>query len=134
MLRERTLRVVLVLVGLLFTAAAYPVIDSLLQGAGPSDYGDDMMMSLYFVLGIFLLIAIRNPGANRSLIACTAWSSFAHVAVMTTLGLQHASELTGFVGGSAVLVVIGITLIVLTPRSAGERASAVAVEEPAPGK
>jgi ABC-type Fe3+-siderophore transport system permease subunit len=93
-----------------------------------------MMMSLYFVLGIFLLIAVRNPAANRSLIAFTAWSSFAHAAVMTTLGHQHASERTGFVGGSAALVVIGIMLIGLTPRSAGERASAVAVEEPAPGK
>jgi hypothetical protein len=72
MLRELALKVVLALVGLLFTAAAYPAIDSLLHGAGPSDYGDDMMTSLYFVLGIFLLIAIRNPGTNRSLIAFTA--------------------------------------------------------------
>ena len=134
MLRERALKVVLVLVGLLFTAAAYPLIDSLLHGAGPSDYGDDMMMSLYFTLGIFLLMAVRSPAAHRSLIAFAAWSSFAHAAVMTTLGLQHASERTGFVGGSAALVVIGITLIALTPKSSGERASAVAVEEPAPGK
>lgn len=38
--------------------------------------------SLYVALGIFLLIAVRNPSANRSLIAFTAWSSFAHTAVM----------------------------------------------------
>ena len=41
-----------------------------------------MMLSLYFTLGIFLLLAARDPSANRSLIAFTAWSSFAHAAVM----------------------------------------------------
>jgi len=126
MARERARKVVLVLVGLLFTAAAYPAIDSLWHGAGPSDYGDDMMMSLYFTLGIFLLIAARNPAAHRSLIAFAAWSSFAHAAVMTSLGLQHASERAEFVGGSAVLVVIGIALIALAPsRQVEEHVSAV---------
>lgn len=126
MTRQRALQIVLVVVGLLFIASAYPVTDSLLHGAGPSDYGDDMMMSLYFALGIFLLIAVRNPAAHRSLIAFAAWSSFAHAAVMTTLGLQHASERTGFVGGSAVLVLIGVVLIVLAPaKQSEERASAV---------
>lgn len=126
MARDRALKVVLVLVGLLFTASAYPVIDSLLHGSVPSDYGDDMMMSLYFVLGIFLLIAVRNPAAHRSLIAFAAWSSFAHAAVMSTLGIQHPSERNGFVGGSAVLVVIGIALIALAPaRQLEERVSSV---------
>jgi hypothetical protein len=41
-----------------------------------------MMLSLCVALGIFLLIAVRNPSANRSLIAFTAWSCFAHAAVM----------------------------------------------------
>jgi hypothetical protein len=41
-----------------------------------------MMMSLYVTLGIFLLLAARNPSANRSLIAFTVWSSFAHAALM----------------------------------------------------
>jgi len=35
------------------------------------------MLSVYVTLGIFLLLAARNPSANRSLIAFTAWSSFA---------------------------------------------------------
>jgi len=134
MIRERALKIVLVLVGLLFTAAAFPVVDSLLHGSGPSDYGDDMMMSLYFALGIFLLMAVRDPAAHRSLIAFAAWSSFAHAAVMTTLGFQHPSERNGFVAGSAGLVVIGIALIALAPRPAKEHASAVGFEAPAPGK
>ena len=87
MIRERALKAVLVLVGLLFLAGVYPVAMDLWH-ANPSDTGDDMMLSLYLVLGIFLLIAVRNPAANRSLIAFTAWSSFAHAVVMSALALQ----------------------------------------------
>jgi hypothetical protein len=87
MMRERALKAVLVLVGLLFVAGVYPVTMDLWH-ANPSDTGDDMMLSLYFVLGVFLLIAVRNPAANRSLIAFTAWSSFAHAVVMSALALQ----------------------------------------------
>ena len=75
------------------------------------------MPSNYLTLGIFLLLAVRNPSAHRSLIAFAAWSSFAHAVVMSSLAFQHrfASERTGFLGGSAVLVVIGVVLIALAP-------------------
>ena len=114
MLRERVLKIVLVLVGLLFAAAIYPVIGGLLDPAH-SDTGDTMMMGLYATLGIFLLIAVRNPAAHRSLIAFTAWSSFAHAVVMSALGFEIPSERTGFLVGSGVLVVIGVALIALAP-------------------
>ena len=74
-----------------------------------------MMMSLYFTLGIFLLIAVRNPSAHRSVIAFAAWSSFAHAVVMSLLGFEIASERLGFLVASGVLVVIGVALIVLAP-------------------
>ena len=67
MIRQRALKVVLVLVGLLFSAGIYPLTMSLWK-MNESDYGDDMMLSLYFALGIFLLMAVRNPPANRSLV------------------------------------------------------------------
>jgi hypothetical protein len=60
-----------------------------------SDYGDDMMLSLYFALGIFLLMAVRNPSAHRSLIAFAAWSSVAHGAVMARLAVPIARERAG---------------------------------------
>jgi hypothetical protein len=85
-----------------------------------------MMMGLYCTLGIFLLIAARNPSAHRSLIAFAAWSSFAHAVVMSTQGFEIASQRSGFLGGSAVLVVIGITLIVLTPRRQPEQRAVAA--------
>lgn len=75
MIRERALKVALVVVGLFFASNVYWVLilrEETLQ----------MMLSIYATLGIFLLLAARNPSANRSLIAFTAWSSIAHAAVM----------------------------------------------------
>ena len=125
MRRERVLKVVLVLVGLLFTAGVYPLIGSLLHPAD-SDTGDTMMLSLYVALGIFLLIAVRNPVAHRSLITFAAWSSFAHATAMSILGLEIASQRVGFLVGSAVLVVIGVALIQLAPAKPSEQTSALA--------
>ena len=124
MLRERALKIVLVLVGLLFSAALYPAIGGL-RDPMHSDTGDTMMMGLYFTLGVFLLLAVRNPTAHRSLIAFAAWSSFAHAIVMSLLGLEIASDRTGFLIASAVLVLIGAALIVLAPvKQAGQAAAA----------
>jgi hypothetical protein len=113
--RERVLRVVMVLVGLLFSAGIYPMAMSLWHPSPSDDTGDTMMMSLYLTLGVFLLVAARKPSAHRSLIAFTAWSSFAHAVVMTVLGFQMPSARVGFLSGSAVLVVIGVALLALAP-------------------
>jgi len=115
MIRERALKVVLVLVGLLFVAAIYPVATDLWHPGPPDDTGDTMMMSLYFTLGVFLLVAARKPSAHRSLIAFAAWSSFAHAVAMTILGFHIPSEKVGFLIGSPVLVVIGVALLALAP-------------------
>jgi hypothetical protein len=107
--RELALKIVLALIGLLFLLLAYPLIMFVRQ-----DPATSMMFSLYVTLGVFLLLAIRNPLASRSLIAFTAWSSFAHAAVMGTQALRNMiarEELVGVV----VLVVIGATLIALAP-------------------
>jgi peptidoglycan/LPS O-acetylase OafA/YrhL len=126
MRRERALKVVLVLVGLIFSAGVYPVTKSLLH-QNPSMYTFDMMLSLYVALGIFLLIAVRNPSANRSLIAFTAWSCFAHAAVMAVTSFSKGGY-RGDIWGVPVLVIIGLALIVLAPaKESSERVSAAVV-------
>jgi hypothetical protein len=120
MKRERVLKVVLVLVGLLFTAMVYPLVLFVKQ-----DPALAMMMSLYVTLGIFLIMAARSPPENRSLIAFTAWSSFAHAAVMSFQAFRNLIA-RGELIGSAVLVIIGVALIALAPaKQSVERASAV---------
>ncbi|HLK09581.1 MAG TPA: DUF6632 domain-containing protein [Candidatus Angelobacter sp.] len=115
MTRERALKVVLVMVGLFFTAAAYPAIMGLHNPVN-SDTGDTMQMAIYATLGIFLLVAARNPSAHRSLIAFAAWSSFAHAAIMGTLGFEIPELRTGFLITAAILTIIGVALLALTPR------------------
>jgi hypothetical protein len=85
-----------------------------------------MMLSLYVTLGILLLIAARNPSANRSLIAFTAWSSLAHAAVMAMQAFQNMiprRELFGV----ALLAIIGAALIALTPAKPSVERVSVAV-------
>jgi len=90
-------------------------------------YTFDMMLSLYLALGIFLLLAVRDPSANRSLIAFTAWSCFAHAAVMTVTAFSKGGY-RGDLWGVAVLVIIGVALIALAPaKQSGERVSAAVV-------
>src|SRR5437660_9446719 len=127
MRRERALKVVLGLVGLLFSAGLYPVTDSLWH-ANQSMYTDDMMLSLYVALGIFLLIAVRSPSAHRSLIAFTAWSSFSHAAVMAVMAVHVTSAREGLLMVSALLGIIGVALIALAPAKASvERVTAAVV-------
>lgn len=124
MTRDRALKTVMVLVGLLFIAGIYPAVGGVLHPEG-SDTGDSMMMSLYATLGVFLLLAVRNPSAHRALIAFAAWSSFAHAAVMSSLGVEMPSEREGFLIGSAILVVIGILLLALLPARLAQPAHTV---------
>src|SRR5580693_8746969 len=121
MRRERVLKVVLVLVGLLFTALVYPLVLFVKQEPALA-----MMLSVYVTLGIFLLLASRDPSANRSLIAFTAWSSFAHAGLMAVQEFQNLIA-RGELVGVLVLAIIGVVLLVLSPaKRAGERVSAAA--------
>lgn len=101
MIRERALKVLLVVVGLLFLATAYPLLRMHLEESL------QMMLSIYATLGVFLLLASRNPSANRSLIAFTAWSSFIHASVMTVQSLHDVAERAHLRIGSIAFLVIG---------------------------
>ena len=108
-MRERALKVVLVLVGLLFLAGIYLIVWPPFK-----DETFRMMLSLYVTLGVFLLLAVRNPVQYRSLIAFAAWSSLAHAGMMgfqVFRNLISPHELPGVI----VLAVIGVVLIVLAP-------------------
>jgi drug/metabolite transporter superfamily protein YnfA len=119
MIQERALKVVLVLVGLIFLAGVYP-----LTMFFQRDPALAMMLSLYVTLGIFLLLAARNPSANRSLIAFTAWSSFAHASLMAVQAYRNVIERRELVGVAA-LFIIGVALIALAPaKQSGVLASA----------
>ena len=125
--RERTLKILLVLVGLLFVAGLYPLLPSLGNVHSDVSSGDKMMLSIYVTLGVFLLLAVRKPAAHRSLIGFTAWSSFAHGAVMTIMAFQIPKERTSLIIAVGVLAFIGVALLALAPaKPAAGRASSAA--------
>jgi|SRR5579863_6439746 len=107
--RELALKIALGVVGLLFIDLAYPMLMFIRQSPALS-----MHFSLYVTLGVFLLLEIRNPSATRSVIAFTAWSSFAHANLMGTLARRNMVARRELIG-AAVLVLIGAVLIALAP-------------------
>lgn len=109
MKRKLPLKIALAVVGVVFLATAYPLVTQIRQEPAVS-----MMLSLYVTLGIFLLLAIRNPSANRSLILFTAWSSLAHAAVMGFQGMRHFVDRSEMIG-VAILAMIGVVLLALAP-------------------
>jgi hypothetical protein len=86
MKRERTLQVVLALVGLFYVALIYPLYSDLRHSKWLLELKNEtelMFLSFYVALGAFLLLAARKPSWHRSLIAFAAWSSLVHASVMT---------------------------------------------------
>ena len=90
MKRERVSRVVLVLVGFLYLSWIYPLFDSLWQSSWLPKHQDSfpMFMSVNAVLGVFLLLAVKQPARHRSLIAFGAWSTLAHAFTMTIMSTE----------------------------------------------
>jgi hypothetical protein len=115
--RGRALKVVLVVVGLIFCGLVYPLMMFVKQEPALA-----MMLSVYVTLGVFLLLAARDPLANRSLISFTAWSSFAHAALMAVQAFRNVIA-RGELVGVAVLVIIGVALIALAPAKSVARVS-----------
>ena len=117
--RDKALKVVLVVVGLIFLVGVYPLMMFLWPGGwrwqpNQPEY-EQMILGVYATLGIFLLLAARNPSGNRSLIAFTAWSSLVHAATMTVQAFQKVNEHGHLLGDIPALVLVGVVLIVLAP-------------------
>ena len=116
MLREKVLKVVLVVVGLIFLAGLYPLITSVREGwQANKENVEPMAISLYVMQGIFLLLAARNPSANRGVITFAAWLNLSHAAVMTVMSIHLPNERTDLLVASAIFGLIGAALIALLP-------------------
>ena len=125
--RLRNLRVVLIAVGLIFVFAIYPLM-SVLWPSGwrwqpnQPEY-EQMILGIYATLGIFLLIASRNPLQHLSLIWFTVWSSLVHAGIMAVQALQAPAEHAHLLGDIPALLIVALLLAIFTPRApAAERA------------
>lgn len=131
MRRERALKVVLVVVGLIFIAGIYPLTTSVRDGWRANKEDPlPMGISLYVTQGIFLLLAARDPLANRGVITFAAWLNIAHAGVMTVMAIHLPNERQDLLVASAVFGAIGAVLITLPPRT--QPAERVATQENLP--
>ena len=91
----RMLRIALIAVGLIFVFGVYPLTvvwpSGWAWGQGHSHYLM-MIIGVYATLGVFLIIASRNPEAHRSLIWFTVWSSVVHAGIMAAQSFSDAAE------------------------------------------
>lgn len=117
--RLQFLRIALVAVGLIFMFGIYPLglvwPSGWTWGHGHSHYLM-MIVGVYATLGVFLLIASRNPDAHRSLIWFTIWSSLVHAAIMGAQSLSDAGEYGHLIGDVPALILVAIVLAALMPR------------------
>jgi len=117
--RLAALRVVLIVVGLIFVLAIFPLgivwPSGWTWGHGHSHYLT-MIIGLYATLGVFLLMAARDPLRNASLIWFTVWSSVVHAVIMAGQALGDATERGHLLGDVPALLLVAVVLAVLMPR------------------
>jgi hypothetical protein len=123
--RAKYLRLALLLVGLIFIVGIYPLTIIWPSGwswhTGQSEYLQ-MILGIYATLGVFLLIASRNPLAHRSLIWFTVWSSIVHGGIMAAQSLTNAQYMSHLWGDVLALFVVAAVLALLMPRSVSSTA------------
>jgi len=120
--RIKYLRIALLLVGLTFTFGIWPLGIVWPSGwawheSGRSEYLE-MILGIYATLGVFLIIASRDPMAHRSLIWFTIWSSVVHGGIMGIQAVANTRHIGHLFGDVAALLAVAAALAILTPRPA----------------
>ncbi|HKN13031.1 MAG TPA: DUF6632 domain-containing protein [Candidatus Binatus sp.] len=119
--RMRNLRIALILVGVIFIFGIYPLMIIWPSGwtwhTGHSDY-PLMIVGIYATLGVFLIMAARDPLNNLTLIWFTVWSSIVHAAIMFMQSFEMPENHGHLIGDVPALIFVAVLLAVLTPRGA----------------
>jgi Family of unknown function (DUF6632) len=122
--RVKLLRPALIVAGLIFLAGIYPLTILWPAGwawhhSGQSQYLQ-MILGIYATLGVFLLIASRDPLANRSLIWFTVWSSVVHGGIMAAQAIVYPEHRGHLLGDVPALFIVAIVLAFLMPGRSAE--------------
>ena len=136
--RIKYLRIALLLVGVTFIVGLYTLIVVWPSGwswhTGSSlPHYLQMILGVYATLGIFLLIASRNPLAHLSLIWFTVWSSVAHAGVMAAQALANPEHRGHLVGDVPILLIVAVVLAFLTPRGTAANSALLGAWQAADG-
>jgi len=124
---DRPLRAVLLLVGIVFIVGVWPLMMYWPAGwqwqPNQPEY-EQMILGVYATLGVFMVLASRDPAAHRSLILFAAWSSIVHAGIMAVQALRDSAERGHWFGDIPVLAAVGLILLVLAPKGPATKAAA----------
>lgn len=118
--RLKYLRIALLAVGLIFIFGIYPL--TIIWPSGWSWHTEghshylQMILGIYATLGVFLVIASRNPLAHLSLIWFAVWSSIVHGLIMAAQSITDPHQIGHLWGDVLALLAIAVVLALLTPR------------------
>lgn len=116
--RTSCLRAALVVFGLIFLLAVYPLTVLWPSGwvwhHGQAEYLE-MIIGLYATLGCFLLLVSRSPERHVSLIVFTIWSSIVHATVMAVQAVVDPMHGGHLVGDVPALFIVALVLGWLCP-------------------
>jgi hypothetical protein len=119
---SQALRVVLIAVGIIFIVGVWTLMRVWPAGwqwqPNQQEY-EQMFQGVYATLGVFLILAAREPWKHRSLILFTAWSSLVHAGIMGIQALRDTAERGHLIGDVPALAIVGIVLLLLAPKVSG---------------
>ncbi len=126
--RVKYLRITLLLVGIFCVIGFYPLTVVWPSGwtwhTGYSEYLQ-MIVGIYATLGVFLIIASRNPLAHRSLIWFAIWSSVVHGGIMAAQSLANPQHFGHLYGDVPALLLVAAILAFLMPTSSEVRGASL---------
>ncbi len=119
------LKIALYVIGVLFVAG----VPAMMMWIWPSGWGwtppqpeyEHMIMGVYATLGVFLILAAKNPLANTSLIWFTVWSSIVHGGIMFIYAIIDPTDRINLVGDVPALFLIAFVLWYLMPKPSREQ-------------
>jgi hypothetical protein len=123
--REQYLKVALVAVGLIFIVGIYPLTKVWPAGWAWTPEQQELMqmiLGVYATLGVFLLIASKNPLEHKSLIWFAVWSSAVHAAIMGVQAIMDPTERGHLIGDVPALFIVAIVLALLLRGAEGAAA------------
>ena len=118
--RLKYLKIALVFTGAFCAVGVYPL--TILWPSGWAWHAEgqslylQMIIGIYATLGVFLIIAARNPLEHLSLIWFAVWSSIVHGGIMAIQALVYPEHMGHLFGDVPVLLIAAAVFAFLTPR------------------
>ena len=114
------LKIALYVFGIIFLVGIYVM----MMWVWPDGWGwtpsqpeyEQMIMGVYATLGVFLILAAKDPLAHRSLISFTIWSSIVHGGIMLIQAIVDETERANLLGDIPALFLVAFVLWYLMPK------------------